>query len=216
MYFSRLKDAVEEIIIKYGNDLHGTQQLMIVVNDSRGKKDAMLFPCIYRPTNAWEILPVISVTIGKNGFALPDQKTEGDKKSPEGLFAIGTAFGYNESLDTGLNYIQVTRDDLWIDDPEHKDYNKWVKSPTDARSYEVMRRKDHQYKMGAVIKYNTHPIIPGKGSAVFLHIQEAAGIGTSACIAMEKTALGEIMQWLDKKQSPAVLMGYPDDLLLMR
>lgn len=205
----------QELLKKYAGEMQETRQILLVINNTRESHYATLFQCEMTGTY-WHIPAQYEVTIGKQGFALPGAKQEGDQKSPQGLFALGTAFGYESTYPTGLVYQQVSREDLWIDDASHPDYNKWVKAPSDANSWEIMRREDHQYRIGAVIAYNTYPVIAGKGSAVFLHIQEAPGTGTTACIAMKAGEIGTIMQWLHKKNNPKVLMGNLEDLMLMR
>src|SRR5438270_6411798 len=57
-------------------------------------------------------------TIGKNGFAAPGEKKEGDGRTPSGVYKIGMAFGYERSIDTKLDYKGVAPDDFWVDDPD--------------------------------------------------------------------------------------------------
>ena len=42
------------------------------------------------------------------------------------------------------------------------------------------------------MNYNTLPVIPGRGSAIFLHIAKPGFLGTEGCIAIEREALIEI------------------------
>ena len=53
-------------------------------------------------------------------------------------------------------------------------------------------RDDHIYDLVCVLNYNTSPIIPGRGSAIFLHIAKTGFLGTEGCIAVEREALIEI------------------------
>jgi L,D-peptidoglycan transpeptidase YkuD (ErfK/YbiS/YcfS/YnhG family) len=46
----------------------------------------------------WKTVEVYPAVIGKNGFAEKDQKKEGDKKTPSGIFSFGTSWGYAEKL----------------------------------------------------------------------------------------------------------------------
>ncbi len=77
------------------------------------------------------------IVIGKKGFAwsvyIPEEftgprKTEGDGKTPAGIFKIGPAFGFKKisQIKTKLSYIPVTKTTLCIDDPESNFYNKIV------------------------------------------------------------------------------------------
>ena len=45
------------------------------------------------------------------------------------------------------------------------------------------------YKYGAVINYNTNPIIKGKGSAIFLHIWRNENEVTAGCVATSEKNL---------------------------
>ena len=52
-----------------------------------------------------------------------------------------------------------------------------------------MFRKDNIYDILVVIKYNVKPIIPGKGSAIFIHIAKKHYFPTKGCIALDKKDL---------------------------
>lgn len=146
--------------------------------------------------------------IGKNGFAAPGEKREGDGKSPSGIFALKTAFGYGEAMQTKMPYRQALEDDLWIDDVNADDYNRWVKKDqTKALSYEKMRRDDNLYKYGFVIEYNTAPVVKGYGSAIFFHIRRGGNIPTEGCVAVSEDNIIKILNWLDPQAKPLIIMG---------
>ncbi len=148
--------------------------------------------------------------IGRNGFASPDGKMEGDGKTPVGIYSIGTAFGRKDRINTGLAYRQAQEDDLWVDDAASDQYNRWVKAPARASSYEMMLRQDGLYDVGAVIEYNTHPVEPGKGSAIFLHIwRENGNASTAGCVALEQRRLRRLLAWLKVDMSPLIVLGQP-------
>ena len=50
---------------------------------------------------------------------------------------------------------------------------------------EKLFRKDHMYDYLIVINYNTKKIIPGKGSAIFIHLTKNYH-PTAGCIALKK------------------------------
>ena len=164
---------------------------------------------IHATLEGWEIIGgkwtkriTVPATVGKSGLATPEVKKEGDGKTPAGLYKLERAFGYAETLKTGLTYKQVTEKDLWVDDAAHPDYNKWVKAPTNAKSFEDLKRKDDLYEIFAVIEYNTNPIVAGKGSAIFFHVWGGPDKPTAGCVAIEKSKLAEILKELDAKKSP--------------
>ncbi|WP_133140211.1 L,D-transpeptidase [Legionella genomosp. 1] len=130
-------------------------------------------------------------------------KIEGDKKTPAGLFRIHNVFASNP-MSLRMDTRFVTKEDKFIDDVNSSEYNTWITGPTTANSYEPMLIDI--YRMGAVIDYNTSPIIPGKGSAIFLHIWRSENQGTHGCIAMEEKNLQLLLQWLDKNKNPSILI----------
>ncbi len=150
----------------------------------------------------------VPAVVGRNGFAPPGEKREGDGRTPSGVYRLGLAFGYAESVDTKMPYRQARADDLWVDDPEAPDYNRWVKqSATSATSYEKMRRGDDQYKYGVVIEYNTEPVIKGHGSAIFFHVWAGARTTTAGCVAVSEEDFRKILHWLDPAARPVILIN---------
>ena len=52
-----------------------------------------------------------------------------------------------------------------------------------------MWRQDDIYDLLVVIGYNMEPVIPGAGSAIFLHIARPDFTPTEGCVAIERRAL---------------------------
>lgn len=149
-----------------------------------------------------------SAVIGRNGFAPRNEKREGDGRTPSGIYPLKIAFGYPESVNTKLPYRQALSDDVWVDDPEADDYNRWTKSSrTRAVSFETMKREDELYKYGIVIEYNTNPVVKGAGSAIFLHLWKCEGIPTAGCVAVSEENMLKILQWLNPEKSPVIITG---------
>ena len=145
--------------------------------------------------------------VGRNGIASLHEKKEGDGKTPSGAYPIVMAFGKEAVLKTGLVYRQTMDDDIWIDDSTSDQYNCWVKLPTKAASYEKMRRKDGLYDLGAVIAYNIEPVVPGNGSAIFLHVWRDYGRKpTAGCVALDRGHLRRLLKWLRADKKPEVVI----------
>ena len=158
-------------------------------------------------------LPIFRAVIGKNGFAPPDEKREGDGKSPSGIYSLKMTFGYQESIPSKMPYRQALADDLWVDDVNAVDYNRWVKKGyTQAISYEIMKRNDNLYKYGIVIEYNTEPVVKGYGSAIFFHIWRGENIPTAGCVAVAEDDIIQILRWLDPQAKPLIIMGDEDTI----
>ena len=149
--------------------------------------------------------------VGRKGVAPLNEKREGDGRTPSGTYALGTAFGYAASVKTKLSYRQATERDFWVDDVNSSQYNQWVTGIPEAKSFELMKRKDDLYAYGVVIEYNTNPIVPGNGSAIFMHIWRGPGKATSGCVALSPRSLRHVLAWLDASNHPVILLNAPKD-----
>jgi len=195
---------VFEIIKANKSKLGSVKQLIVVYNDSVQSYKAVLI-ALEKKKNKWVITSgPMNTYIGRNGFAAPDAKLEGDGKSPTGLFRLGQLFCYKDSVNTALPHIQTTADDKWIDDPESDDYNKYVRGETSAKTFEKLLIRSDAYKYCMVIEFNTHPVVKGKGSAIFFHLGTEA---TSGCITILEEQMELILSTLTPKANPSILMG---------
>ena len=158
----------------------------------------------------------VQTMLGRNGFAGPGEKREGDGRSPAGLFPLEFAFGYAPAMDTRMPYRQAADDDLWVDDGRSPDYNQWVRrGESSAASFEEMKRSDNLYRHGLVVGYNRMPVAPGLGSAIFVHVWRQDGSATAGCIAMAEPDLVSLLAWLDPVKKPVILMGDPCELTVL-
>lgn len=107
-----------------------------------------------------------------------------------------------------MPYRQSQENDLWIDDPNDPDYNRWVhQNQTKAASYERMKRDDDLYKYGIVIEYNTDPVIKGFGSAIFLHVWAGTDSTTAGCVAASEDDILKMLGWLNPAKNPVMLIN---------
>ena len=138
-----------------------------------------------------------SCAIGREG--LTKNKIEGDLKTPVGDFRFKKIFYRADKLGEmvfNLPSQVIRKNSGWCDDPGHKQYNQFIKFPFDA-SAEKLYRDDTLYDLFFVIDYNTDPIVPSKGSAIFLHICKPNFEGTEGCIAIEKKNIIELSKKID-------------------
>jgi zinc D-Ala-D-Ala dipeptidase len=182
----------------------------------------------WRP--AGEPIPIV---VGKNGMGwgiglIADDdaavraadepvKKEGDGKSPAGVFALGTAFGYAAEPLAGLkmSYLPLTPSIECVDDVGSKYYNHIVDRAAvapDWRSSEHMLYTGEAYRWGVVLDHNgtvegrnAIPPAPGSGSCVFLHIWHSRDQGTAGCTAMTQANLEMLLLWLDPANKPVVV-----------
>ena len=184
------------------------EQVLAVAEPAPGQVASVLWGLEKTPQGWRNVLGPIPVVLGRSGIAAFEQKREGDGKTPRGVFGLGPVFGYAATALTRMPYRQATAEDVWIDEPSSPRYNQWVKGIPAKESHEKMRRTDGLYQLGIVIGYNTDPVVPGRGSAIFLHVWKGAGQSTSGCVAMALPDLERVVAWLDPARQPRIILGY--------
>ncbi|WP_059182677.1 M15 family metallopeptidase [Pseudomonas sp. URMO17WK12:I11] len=157
------------------------------------------------------------VVVGKNGMgwgkgvsSVGDVegpiKREGDGKAPAGVFKLGTAFGFDATVDTHLPYLALTPTTECVDDSQSSHYNKLVDgaaTATDWSSSEHMRNEEG-YRQGIFIEHNT-PATAGSGSCIFFHIWRGPASPTAGCTAMDQEDIAALLKWLDPRESPLLV-----------
>jgi D-alanyl-D-alanine dipeptidase len=136
-------------------------------------------------------------------------KREGDRKSPAGIFALGTSFGFSAAPPSGwkVPYLALSPAIECVDDVHSKFYNRVVDRGTvtpDWNSSEHMRAVGEYYRWGMVIDQNAGSQ-PEGGSCVFLHIRGGDGGGTEGCTAMAKPQIESILGWLRSEAHPLLI-----------
>jgi L,D-peptidoglycan transpeptidase YkuD (ErfK/YbiS/YcfS/YnhG family) len=200
---------LKALLTPYENKIGQSTQLILVRERRCLFSSGYFVYAVEKKHDHWKwVSGPMEATIGKNGFALPGEKREGDGKTPSGIFSLKRTFGYDKTVKTKMPYRQASEEDLWVDDPNAPDYNQWVKQgETGAASYEKMKREDGQYKYGIVIEYNTDPVIKGHGSAIFFHVWKGKDFPTAGCVAVSEEDIIKIFEWLDPNAFPLIIMG---------
>jgi D-alanyl-D-alanine dipeptidase len=160
------------------------------------------------------------IVVGRTGLAsgaglnresvpgLPSKK-EGDGKSPAGVFALTSAFGFEEGgAALRLPYVRLTKTLECVDDPGSRHYNRLVDrsgvASPDWKSSEKMREIG-EYEWGVVVAQNSEPVVPGAGSCIFLHAWSGPESPTVGCTAMPSERIEEIVRWLDAGAAPVLV-----------
>lgn len=209
-------------------------QLLVVVTPNATAIDGKLQR--YQRSSAgkpWQ--PVgdsIPIVVGKSGLAWGSGlltapassadpiKKEGDGKSPEGVFALGTSFGYADTKFSGtkLQYLTLTASIECVDDTASQHYNRIVDRATltpDWNSSEHMRNTGESYRWGIVVDHNhiasSAKPLSGGGSCIFLHIWRGPGHGTAGCTAMAQPEIESLLTWLDPKRHTLLVQLTADD-----
>lgn len=168
-----------------------------------------------------------SVVVGKNGMAWSDglnelpsdtgrllMKTEGDGKSPAGIFSLTSAFGTVENaVNIKLPFTKLVESTECVDDVKSNHYNrivdKYQVGNYDWKSSEKMLAVGEAYDLGVFVEHN-YEKQKGAGSCIFLHIWKDGTSGTAGCTAMERKNIESVLAWLDPKKNP-VLIQLPED-----
>ena len=130
--------------------------------------------------SAWRL----RCAIGRGGFSA--HKHEGDGATPVGAFAMRRLL-YRPDREarpqTALPSSAISPSDGWCDAPDDPAYNRPVHLPYPA-SAENLWRDDHLYDLLVVLGYNDDPVVPGRGSAIFLHLASPDFAPTAGCVAL--------------------------------
>jgi L,D-peptidoglycan transpeptidase YkuD (ErfK/YbiS/YcfS/YnhG family) len=144
--------------------------------------------------------------VGRNGLSA--HHLEGDGTTPLGRFAIGpVAYGIAPDPGTKLAYHRLVCGDWWDEDPSSPTYNLFVHLRCGARpsfqsDSEALWKPAQAYAHFAVVEYNTLPVVPGRGSAIFIHVD--VGAPTNGCVSVPAAELDELLRWLRPGAAPAV------------
>lgn len=200
------------------------QMVLVITNPSTSTKGELVYFERANDESPWQnISNTIPVVLGRNGLAwgkglnsidsskLP-MKTEGDGRSPAGVFKLGAAFGYasaDEMEGLNISYIPITEMVECIDDVKSSYYNMIVTrdeiDEVDWQSSEKMFFAEIWYKQGIVVEQNMTPIVNGAGSCIFLHNWSQPNETSAGCTEMEPSKLKEIIYWLDASANPVLV-----------
>ncbi|GBQ98445.1 L,D-transpeptidase [Asaia lannensis] len=134
----------------------------------------------------------VPAIIGAGGIR--GDKSEGDHATPLGFLPFRHVFYRADRVSrpaTALRVEALAPNDGWCDDPAHRDYNRQITLPHPAR-HETLWREDNCYDLCVVLGWNDDPVIPHRGSAIFLHLPPASG-ATEGCIALTEPLLRRLI-----------------------
>jgi len=135
----------------------------------------------------------VRAAFGRGGIT--SDKAEGDGATPAGDLPLRRVL---YRADRGRPPVcrvplePIAPDDAWCDDQGHRDYNRMVRLPHDARVEELWRQ-DPIYDIIGVLGWNDDPILRGRGSAIFLHVARADFSPTEGCIAVPLEVLRRLL-----------------------
>lgn len=131
--------------------------------------------------------------VGRSG--IHRDKVEGDGVSPAGRWPIRKVLYRADKLAPPVSVFEtaaIAPQDGWCDAPEHPAYNRPVQLPF-AASHETLWRDDDLYDIVVILGHNDDPVVPGAGSAIFLHVASAGYGSTAGCASMTRADLLEFL-----------------------
>jgi len=124
-------------------------------------------------------------------------KREGDEATPAGVLNLVRVLYRADRLGKpprcAVPVEPIGPHDGWCDDPADPAYNRPVRLPYAGR-HEALWREDGIYDIAGVLDWNAAPVIPGRGSAIFLHVARPDFAPTAGCIAL---ALPDLLACLE-------------------
>lgn len=134
--------------------------------------------------------------IGRSGIA--EKTREGDGVTPAGIWPLRNVLYRADRIarpQTILPTALIEPGQAWCDVPDDPQYNRLVRLPY-ASLDERLWREDALYDLIAVVGFNDAPVVPGKGSAIFLHVARPDYGETEGCVALSLDDLTEALAQL--------------------
>jgi L,D-peptidoglycan transpeptidase YkuD (ErfK/YbiS/YcfS/YnhG family) len=174
--------------------LHGCPQQVRVVAPSTASTVASLslYECGKRVAGPWR------ARVGRRGLSAHHR--EGDGTTPLGIYAIGpTMYGLDADPGVTFRYHRLVCGDWWDEDPRSAAYNRFQHvacgaTPPFGGGSEALWRATVAYRLFAVVQYNVSPTVPGRGSAIFLHVD--TGRATNGCVSVAEPLLAGLLRRL--------------------
>jgi L,D-peptidoglycan transpeptidase YkuD (ErfK/YbiS/YcfS/YnhG family) len=147
--------------------------------------------------------------LGERGVS--DDKREGDRTTPAGAYGFGSVmYGIAPNPGVHYRYRRIACGDWWVEDPRSPYYNRFRHERCNATppfrvTSEDLARSPTAYRHLAVIGYNSDPIVPGRGSGIFLHASRARP--TLGCVSLELAKLITVLRWLRPARAPLIVIG---------
>jgi len=177
-----------------------SRQVVTVAAPAAGSTYATLTAWQRNSNGSWtrQIGP-ISARVGAGGIG---QAAEGSRLTPAGTFPLDQAFGRLANPGTRLPYFSTDWLDWWDENPASATYNLHVRRSTSpGGASENLYAAGTAYNLAVNIASNPTRI-PGRGSAIFLHV--GTGSATAGCVSIDQSSLQTIMRWLDPAQHPVI------------
>jgi L,D-peptidoglycan transpeptidase YkuD (ErfK/YbiS/YcfS/YnhG family) len=182
----------------------GGAQQVVTVTSSNWTTDVGTLQTFQLTNGVWRtVFGAMPAHLGRAGFSA--DKHEGDDKTPTGIYGFGTMFGQHSNPGVLFPYRVPDAQSVWVDDPTSPYYNTWQENAALTGEHLASSGYASTYGYAVDIAYNTYPVVPGKGSAIFLHVSD--GNGTAGCVSLPQADLLEVLRWLNPAKHPVIVMA---------
>ena len=147
--------------------------------------------------------------LGQRGVSA--NKREGDRTTPSGAFGfLPLMYGLAPNPAVHYRYHRIACGDWWVEDSRSPWYNRFRHVPCGSKppfrvTSEDLSQSPTAYRHLAVIAYNTKPVVPGRGSGIFLHA--STGRPTLGCVSLPLPQLLTTLRWLRPARGPLIAIG---------
>lgn len=188
------------------------QALLVVSERAPRERFATAWLLRRESGEAWSVVRgPLRASVGARGVAPAGLKREGDRRTPSGVFTLTEALGREPNPDSGLPYRLATDDDAWDERPDSPTYNQWVRGKA-AHGITGRLADDPLLRLCVVVDYNRFPVVPGMGSAIFVHEADPDGAGTFGCIGFRRDELEWLISTLDPRRAPVIVIRRLEDI----
>jgi L,D-peptidoglycan transpeptidase YkuD (ErfK/YbiS/YcfS/YnhG family) len=188
----------------------GSARQLITVQATRYRTTSASLRLWRRQGNCWvSAAGPWTARVGWNG--LSDGRREGDGTTPTGVYPIGrTMYGNDANPGVRYRYRRLRCGDWWNEDPRSPTYNSFQHVPCGVRppfrtTTPGLWEERMVYRHFAVIEYNMRPVVPGRGSGIFLHVERKPR--TNGCVSIPYARLVSTLRWLDPTKRPLIAIG---------
>ena len=137
---------------------------------------------------------------GRGGIVPGTEKVEGDMRTPDGAYRLLWLYWRADRLPrpaTRLAAVALGPRQGWSETPDDPAYNGPIRHPHPFPA-DRMARGDRLYDICAVTDQNRDPVVPGAGSAIFVHLWRKPRHPTAGCVAFRRPDL----EWILARWTP--------------
>jgi len=132
-------------------------------------------------------------------------KTEGDLRSPMGIYALASTFGFDHTPLPSHMTLAMGRH-ICVEEPRSKSYGKIVDKTAvePGIKYDEMAA-EKLYRKGVLVDYPADAANKA-GSCIFIHVWREPGKGTAGCVALDEADVEGLRGWVALKPSAIAIL----------